>query len=45
MEVQFKDWESKKDVEVLNANDNLFQLAFWRGAIWDKVAEIMRLSE
>jgi hypothetical protein len=45
MEVQFKDWGSREDTQVLNANDNLFQLAFWRGAIWDKVVEIMRLWE
>jgi hypothetical protein len=28
MEIQLKDWRVKKDMEVLNANDNLFQLAF-----------------
>jgi hypothetical protein len=41
MEFQLKDWGVRKDTEVLNANDNLFQLAFWKGAIWDKVEEII----
>jgi hypothetical protein len=30
-------------MEVLNANDNLFQLAFWKGVIWDKVEEILKM--
>jgi hypothetical protein len=28
MEINLKDWRVKKDTKVLNANDNLFQLAF-----------------
>jgi hypothetical protein len=30
MEINLKNWGVKKDMEVLNANDNLFQLAFWK---------------
>jgi hypothetical protein len=45
MEIQLKDWEVKKDTEVLNANDNLFQLAFCKGAILDNVAEILKMWE
>ena len=40
-----KDWGVRKDTEVLNANDNLFQLAFCKGVIWDKVEEIIKMWE
>jgi hypothetical protein len=33
----------RKDTEVLNANDNLFQLAFRKRAIWDEVAKILAM--
>jgi hypothetical protein len=33
VEINLKDWGVKKDTEVLSANNNLFQLAFWKGVI------------
>jgi hypothetical protein len=45
MEINLNDWGVKKDTEVLNVNNNLFQLAFWKGVIWDKVEEILKMWE
>ena len=35
-----KDWGNRKDTDVLNANDNLFQLAFRKEPIWGFVSKI-----
>ena len=40
MEIQLKDWGNRKDTDVLNANDNLFQLAFRKEPIWGFVSKI-----
>jgi hypothetical protein len=40
-EIQLRNWQIKDDKKVLNANDNLFQLAFWENEIWDGVAKVL----
>jgi len=40
MEIQLKDWGLRKDSEVLNAHDNLFQLAFRKDPVWSYIARI-----
>jgi len=40
MEIQLKDWGNRKDTDVLNANDNLFQLAFRKEPIWGFVSKV-----
>ena len=40
MEIQLKDWGIRKDTEVLNANDNLFQISFRKDPVWSYVARI-----
>jgi hypothetical protein len=37
-EIQLKDREVEEDKQALNANDNLFQLTFKTGEIWNGVA-------
>jgi hypothetical protein len=44
-EIQFKNWGVKKDTEVINANDNLFQLAFRKGPVWSHVEKILTMWE
>jgi hypothetical protein len=40
-EIQLRNWGVEDDKKVLNANDNLFQLAFRKGEIWDGVAKVL----
>jgi hypothetical protein len=40
-EIQLRNWGVEDDKKVLNANDNLFQLAFKKGEIWDGVAKVL----
>ena len=44
-EIQFKDWEVKKDSDVLNARDNLFQLAFRKEPMWGHIEKILTMWE
>jgi hypothetical protein len=40
-EIQLKNWGIEDNKQVVNANDNLFQLAFWKNEIWDGVAKVL----
>ena len=40
VEIQLKDWGLRKDSEVLNAHDNLFQLAFRKDPVWSYISRI-----
>ena len=41
MEIQLKDWEVVEDKQLLNADDNFFQLAFKKGEIWNFVVHVL----
>ena len=40
MEIQLKDWGIRKDSEVLNANDNLFQISFRKDPVWTYITRV-----
>ena len=44
-EIQFKDWGVRKDADVINAQDNLFQLAFRKGQVWRHIDTILTMWE
>lgn len=44
-EIQFKDWGVRKDADVINAQDNLFQLAFRKGQVWKHINTILTMWE
>ena len=45
MEINLKDWGLRKNSEVLNANDNLFQLAFRQDPEWNYIRQIFEKWE
>jgi hypothetical protein len=45
MEISLKDWGIRKNSEVLNANDNLFQLAFRQDPEWSYIRAIFEKWE